>query len=123
MMADAKALLARAESRLRRARAAAPHPTDRYDLTIYGFYRVEAAVMAAATYVGLAVRRTHPGKSAAAERLAQDCGLPNVSVLLPMLNAARKAAAYGDTPLPAIDPVRLVRELDRYVSAVTKMLS
>jgi hypothetical protein len=102
-MADAKGFLARAESHLRRARAAAPHPTDWYDLTIYGFYCIEAAVMAAAIHAGLQVPRTHPGKAAAAEKLAQDHGLPNVSVLLPMLNAARKAAAYGDTPLPALD--------------------
>jgi hypothetical protein len=40
-----------------------------------------------------------------------------------MLNAARKAAAYGDTPLPALDPVRLVRELERYVTAVAKLIS
>jgi hypothetical protein len=122
-MSDAREFLTRAESHLRRARAAVPHPTDWYDLTIYGFYCIEAAVMAASTQVGIRVPRTHPGKAAAAERLAQDHGLPNVSVLLPMLNAARKAAAYGDTPLPALDPVRLVRELERYVAAVAKMIS
>ena len=58
-----------------------------------------------------------------AKTFPHDHGLPDVSVLLPMLNAARKAAAYGDTPLPALDPVRLVRELERYVAAVTKMIS
>jgi hypothetical protein len=122
-MADARTFLTRADNHLRRARMAAPHPTDWYDLTIYGFYCLEAAVMTAATHGRIQVPRTHPGKAAAAEKLAQDHGLPDVSVLLPMLNAARKAAAYGDTPLPALDPVRLVRELERYVAAVTKMIS
>jgi hypothetical protein len=122
-MADAKAFLTRAESHLSRAHAAAPHPTDWYDLTIYGFYCVEAAVMAAATHAQLSVARTHVAKAAAAETLARDRGLPDVSVLLPMLNAARKAAAYGDTTLPPLDPVRLVRELDRYVTAVRQMVS
>jgi len=122
-MADAKAFLTRAESHLRRVRAAAPHPTDWYDLTIYGFYCLEAAVVAAATHTGFLVPPTHPGKRAAAEKLAQDHGLPDVSVLLPMLNAARKAAAYGDTTLPPLDPVRLVRDLERYVAAVGQMIS
>jgi hypothetical protein len=122
-MPDAKAFLSRAESHLTRARAAAPHPTDWYDLTIYGFYCLEAAVMAAATHARLPTARTHPAKAAAAETLARDLGLPDVSVLLPMLNAARKAAAYGDTTLPPLDPVRLVRELERYVAAVGQMIS
>jgi hypothetical protein len=122
-MADPRAFLSRAESHLRRAHDAAPHPTDWYDLTIYGFYCLEAAVMAAATHVGLQVPRTHPGKAAASEKLARDHGLPDVSVLLPMLNAARKAAAYGDTTLPPLDPARLVRELERYVAAVGQMIA
>lgn len=122
-MADAKELLRRAENHLCRARDAAPHPTDWYDLSIYGFYCLEAAVMAAATHARLQVPRTHPGKAAAAETLAQDHGLPNVSVLLPMLNSARKAAAYGDTPIPALDPARLVRDLEGYVAAVSKLIS
>src|SRR3954470_10530848 len=78
-MADAKTFLTRAENHLRRARTAAPHPTDWYDLTIYGFYCLEAAVMAAATHARLQVPRTHPGKAVAAEKLPHDHGLPDVS--------------------------------------------
>ena len=122
-MADARGFFTRAENHLARARAAAPHPTDWYDLSIYGFYCLEAAVMAAAMHAKLPVARTHAGKAAAAETLARDHGLPNVSVLLPMLNSARKAAAYGDTALPPLDPVRLVRDLERYVAAVGQMIA
>lgn len=54
--------------------------------------------MAGATHAGLRVPRTHPGKAAAAETLAQSHGLPNVSDLLPML-------------------------IERYVAAVSKLIS
>jgi hypothetical protein len=121
-MADAAALLQRARNHLRRVVEAAPDPTDWYDLTIYGFYCVEAAVMAAAAHDGLAVEPNHPAKAAAAQSLARAHGLPDVSVLLRTLNAARKAAAYGDRELPKLDPQRLAREIERYLEAVTKVI-
>jgi hypothetical protein len=45
-----------AEHHLARVQRAKDEPTDWYDLTIYGFYCVEAAVMAAASHVGSTAR-------------------------------------------------------------------
>ena len=54
-MGQAGEFLRRSRNHLERVRDAAPDPTDWFDLTIYGFYCVEAAVMAAASSVGIAV--------------------------------------------------------------------
>lgn len=121
-MADAAGFLERARNHLRRVRAAVPEPTDWYDLTIYGFYCVEATVMAASTHAGLAVPPNHPAKAQAARDLAAAHGLPDVSGLLGTLNAARKAAAYGDRALPQLDPCRLAGDIERYVEAVAALI-
>ncbi|HEX2205230.1 MAG TPA: hypothetical protein VHG91_18115, partial [Longimicrobium sp.] len=78
-MSDAHDLLDRAKHHLRRVLEAWPEPTDWDDLTIYGFYCVEAAVMAAAAHAGLSVPPSHPAKAQAASRLAGRHGLPDVS--------------------------------------------
>ena len=122
-MADARDLLDRARHHLGRVQKAWPDPTDWYDLTIYGFYCVEAAVMAAATHAGLTVPPTHPAKAQAAARLAQQHALPDASRLLSLLNSARKAAAYGDRVLPTLDAERLAREIEAFVRAVERMMS
>jgi hypothetical protein len=121
-MADSAGFLERARNHLDRVRAAAPDPTDWYDLTIYGFYCVEAAVMAASAHDGMRVEPNHPSKATAAQTLARTHGFPDVSGLLRTLNAARKATAYGDRELPRLDPVRLAREIERYVQAVAKLI-
>lgn len=121
-MADAAEFLQRSRNHLRRVLEAAPEPTDWYDLTIYGFYCVEAAVMAAASHTGLAVEPNHPAKARAAQSLARAHALPDVSTLLRTLNAARKAAAYGDGELPRLDPQRLAREIERYVQSVATLV-
>lgn len=121
-MADAAGFLERARNHLRRVRAATPEPTDWYDLTIYGFYCVEAVVMAAATYSGLTVEPNHPAKAGAAQTLAAAHGLPDVSPLLRTLNAARKAAAYGDRALPQLDPGHLAADIERYVTSVAALI-
>jgi hypothetical protein len=121
-MADAEELLRRARHHLARVRKAVPDPTDWYDLTIYGFYCVEAAVMAAAAYAGVSVDKTHPAKATAARNLALSHGLPDVSTLLATLNAARKATAYGDRALPPLDAEQLHREIARFVDAVAALI-
>jgi hypothetical protein len=120
---DAAGFLGRARNHLGRVKAAAPDPTDWYDLTIYGFYCVEAAVMAAAAHGGIIVEPNHPAKAAAAATLARTHGLPDVSGLLRTLNAARKAAAYGDRDLPRLDPRILAREIERYADAVAALIA
>lgn len=117
-MSDAHDLLDRAKHHLRRVLEAWPDPTDWEDLTIYGFYCVEAAVMAAATHSGLTVPPSHPAKADAASRLAARHGLPDVSRLLAVLNTARKAAAYGDRSLPSLNAEKLAREIEAYARAV-----
>jgi hypothetical protein len=121
-MGQAEEFLRRARNHLERVRDAAQDPTDWFDLTIYGFYCVEAAVMAAAAFTGVAVEKTHPAKAAAARSLAHRHGLPDVSALLGTLNAARKATAYGDRPLPPLDPAQLLREVEQYVDAVANLI-
>lgn len=121
-MGQADEFLRRARNHLERVRDAAPHPTDWFDLTIYGFYCVEAAVMAAASFAGFSVDKTHPAKAAAARSLANRHGLPDVSTLLATLNAARKAAAYGDRPLPPLDPAQLLTEAEQYVESVANFI-
>src|SRR5258706_11915257 len=65
------------------------------DLTIYGMYAVEAAILAAATHLGEPVQKTHWDKARFAKELAQKQGLPDASDLVADLNVGRKAAAYG----------------------------
>ncbi|HYO58243.1 HEPN domain-containing protein [Archangium sp.] len=69
---------------------------DWSDLAMYGLYCLEAAILAAATHLSWTIKKTHWEKESLAERLHNDHELEDVSDLLPMLNAARKAHAYGD---------------------------
>ena len=111
-----------ARSHLERVQAAWDDPTDWTDLATYGFYCLEAAVMAAASHLGWSVRRTHVDKAAAAERLSEELGLPEITDLLSDLNSARKSAAYGDVPFPDLDAEDVVIEVERYVEAVAKLI-
>lgn len=106
------------EGHLNRVQSAWDQPTDWDDLTIYGLYCVEAAVMAAAEHVGLAITRSHRAKMELAERLSTDHGLPEIADLMPVLNTARKAAAYGDTIAPELDPEDVAVRIEEYVDAV-----
>ena len=79
-------------------------PTDWDNLSLYGFYCLEAAVEAAALRLGLSTSRKHWEKADTAGNLHKKHGLPNVQQLLHDLNDSRKAAAYGD-----VRPTVLVR--------------
>lgn len=78
--------------------------------------------MAAAEHAGWEVRRSHPAKAAAAERLQESFNLPDVSELLWKLNDARKATAYGDIDYPELDAKEVAVEIETYVDAVTELL-
>jgi hypothetical protein len=111
-----------ARKQLEKVHAAVWDDVDWDDLTIYGFYCLENAVVAASEHVGRPVKRNHPDKAAAASELATNFGLPDVSGLLRTLNEARKSASYGDMPLPPLDPQDLVQDIEAYVEAVAEML-
>ncbi|BAS26786.1 hypothetical protein LIP_0929 [Limnochorda pilosa] len=63
---DAKSQYGVARRHLDRVQTAWDQPTDRSDLSLYGFHCLEAAVMAAAAHVQFKVQRTHWQKGAAA---------------------------------------------------------
>ncbi|MGA8571417.1 MAG: hypothetical protein ACLP7A_03710 [Desulfobaccales bacterium] len=114
----AKDFLALARSHLGRVQDAWDEPTDWTDLSIYGFLCLEAAIMAAANSLGWKVKATHREKAEAAERLSRELGLPDIYDLLWELNAARKAASYGDVSSPIFNAEDLARKIETYVEAV-----
>lgn len=104
-----------AREHLDRVQAAWDEPTDWVDLTLYGFYCLENAIVAAAQALGWPIKHTHPAKAEAARRLHVEHGLPDVSELLAKLNEARKAAAYGDVELPDLSAEEVAVALEQYV--------
>lgn len=98
-------------------------PTDWDDLSLYGFYCLEAAVDAAALHFGLPTSRKHWEKVEIATRLHKEKGLPDVSDLLVDLNTARKSAAYGDIDDPELEAEAVATDIENYVSAVASLLS
>ena len=117
----AQDLIELARDHLGRVQIAWTAPTDWTDLTLYGFYCLEAAVMAAAKHLGWSVRRSHTAKVEAAERLSREYGLPEISDLLSELNSARKAVAYGDIPLPRLNAELLASQVETYVQAIQEL--
>jgi hypothetical protein len=98
-------------------------PIDWSDLTVYGLYALEAAVLAAALSLGLPVKRTHWDKRDIAQRLHGSHRLPDVSTLLDQLNEARKAVAYGDVAFPSsLDAASVARAIESYISACETLL-
>ncbi|MEE9282147.1 MAG: hypothetical protein V3V67_18425 [Myxococcota bacterium] len=122
-MPDITDSLELARSHLGRVQTAAYDPIDWTDLTVYGFYALEAAVMAAAAHLEWNIRRNHPAKIEAARRLTEEHGLPEVQRLLLELNAARKATAYGDAPLPEMDAEDVSAEIETYIEAVAALIN
>lgn len=93
-MATAAEKLRLAKKHLRKVQVACYAP-DWADLSLYGFYCLEAAVDAAAIYYGLEVGAQHWRRVETAEVLHSEHGLPNVTDLLRELNEVRKSEAYG----------------------------
>lgn len=119
---SARGYLEKARAHLERVQVAWYEPTDWSDLCLYGFYCLEACVMAAASHFDMNVDRTHPAKRDAAEVLHDEHGLPDIIGLLETLNQARKAVAYGDVALPELDAEAVAAEIEHYVDAVERLL-
>ena len=121
-MPDANAKLKVAQRHLERVLAAWDTPTDWDDLSLYGFYCLEAAVEAAALYVGITTSRKHWEKAEIADELHKKHGLPEIGQLLRDLNDARKATAYGDVPVPNLAAEEVASEIERYVDSIAQLL-
>jgi hypothetical protein len=111
-----------ARSHLERVQGAWTEPTDWANLSVYGFYCLEAAVEAGALHVGISTSRKHWEKVDIASDLHRKHGLPDVTELLRDLNDARKAAAYGDVDLPELDAEEISAQIERFVDAVAALL-
>jgi hypothetical protein len=112
-----------AKRHLERVQSAWDEPTDWDDLSLYGFYCLEAAVEAAALHLRLGTSKKHWEKVAIALKLHKKQRLPDISELLSDLNEARKAAAYGDTEWPDLDAEGIASDIEEYVDAVTTLLT
>jgi hypothetical protein len=117
------AKLALAQRHMKRVEASWDDPVDWDDLSLYGFYCLEAAVEAAALHFKIKTSTVHSQKVEVAQRLHHDRGLPDVTELLVDLNGSRKAAAYGDVDAPELDPEEVKSEIAAYVEAVEKLLA
>jgi hypothetical protein len=97
-------------------------PPDWTELSLFGFYALEAAVDSAATHAGLMVPRAHWARVQAATKLHIDYGLPDVESLLTELNEVRKSEVYGDGSAPELDAEEVARSVEDFVDAVSKFL-
>lgn len=113
--------LEKARSHLERV-LAAWDPPDWADLSLYGFYALEAAVEAACLHLGIATQKAHWARVEAARVLHQAHGLADVSELLRDLNETRKSEAYGDVQAPELDAEDVATDIELYVEAVATLL-
>ena len=114
--------LALARHHLKRVLGAWDDPTDWDDLSLYGFYCLEAAVEAAAGRVGISTSKKHWEKADVAGELHRKHGLPDIEQLLRDLNDARKSAAYGDIPAPDLNAEDVASQIEAYVDAVADLV-
>ena len=119
---EAEKSLSHAKQHLERVLAAWEDPTDWADLTIYGFYCLEASVVAAAAHIGLEFKKTHAEKAEIARKLFRSHDLPDVADFLWVLNTARKAMAYGDVGFPVLNAEDVAIKIEEYVEAVSALL-
>jgi len=96
-------------------------PPDWLELSLFGFYALEAAVDAATIYYGLHVKRSHPARVEAARDLHDNFGLPDVADLLRDLNETRKSEAYGEVAAPDLDAEEVASEIELYIAAVAAL--
>lgn len=122
-MASAIDKLRLAKRHLERVQAACwEEPIDWADLSIYGFYALEAAVDAASLHYGAAIEKRHPARAAAAEKLAAKHQLENVADLLVDLNELRKSISYGDIEGPELGAEETADRIESYVNAVANLI-
>ena len=121
-MTQAVEKLALAMRHLERVQMAWDEPTDWDDLSLYGFYALEAAVDAALIHLGSVTSRVHSARVDASSGLLSEHGLPDVSDLLRDLNDARKSVAYGDVELPELEAEDVAQDIETYIEAVKLLL-
>ena len=121
-MPTAREKLNLARRHLNRVRLAGSDTQDVDDLSLYGFYCLEAAVEAAALHVGMKTTKRHWEKANVARELHRRYGIPDVSNLLRDLNDARKAVAYGDVEAPDLDGEDVANEIEGYIEAVEELV-
>lgn len=114
--------LALAKRHLERVQVAWLDPTDWADLSIYGFYSLEAAIDAACLHVGFDTAKHHAARADAATALASGHGLPDVSELLRDLNEGRKHQGYGDVDPPEMSAEETAAALEAYVESVAALV-
>jgi hypothetical protein len=105
--------LALARRHLGRVLSAWDTPTDWDDLSLYGFYCLEAAVESSRGTRWDDNLEETLGEADVAEGLHKTHGLPDVGQLLNDLNDARKSAAYGDVPAPELNAEDVASEIER----------
>lgn len=121
-MKSAADKLALAQRHLEKVRYAWDEPTDWADLSLYGFYALEAAVDAACRHLEIASKRTHSNRVEAAKALCIKHGLVDVSDLILDLNTARKSEAYGDVVAPDLDAEDVANEIEEYIESVARLI-
>lgn len=122
-MASATEKLKLAKRHLERVQAAClEDAVDWADLSIYGFYALEAAVDAASLHYGTTVERWHSARAVAAEELAAAHQLEDVSGLLVDLNELRKSISYGDVEGPELEAEETAGRIESYINAVANLI-
>ncbi len=111
-----------ARRHLSKVQSAWMDPLDFEDLSIYGFYCLEAAVEAAARHVQIETKKQHWQKANAARDLHERYGLPDLADLLVDLNDTRKSVVYGDVVPSEIDEEDVVIAIENYVEAVEQFV-
>jgi HEPN domain-containing protein len=120
-MATAQEKLDLARRHLERVRVAWD-PPDWADLSMYGFYALEAAVEAASIHYGFDIPKAHWARVQAAELLTEQHGLEAVDELLRDLNETRKSVAYGDVSAPELEAEEVAGVIEEFVSAVARLV-
>ena len=98
-------------------------PPDWADLSLYGFYALEAAVEAASLHFGFNVQKSHWARVGAAEQLLHAAhGMEDVSELSRDLNETRKSEAYGDVEAPDLDAEDVANDVESFIDSVAQLL-
>ena len=109
---------------LERVSASWDEPTNWLDLSTFGFYCLEACIVAAALHLKRPRPSRHQSKAQEARHLTVENDLRDVGDLLIDLNNMRKYEAYGDTDPPDhLDPEDVVSEIEEYVENVRSLLA